>query len=561
MAWIKGFKVESGILRNKTFDFDSYGTDSYSWRVAPNTNIDNNYGVCNIGSGYMGGETASGLGGIEINPEDYELSSTPLTLAILPISGYSGEDYKRELVITITGTVTTNTGSTITLNYKTHHYLRRYSDSSAYVDVLLGRELQNDVQFHVNDYSSVNVISAYLLFANVIYNNHHYVLLGTDLVQLQSGHDRWLLECVSFDYNYFFQTLGGEPESSETSEEFGKASDIEGGYNDGFPHGSFDDSSDEISLDTKPTVGVSTAGFVRVYKVSQNDLLNFGEKLFPDPESVAATERLWFTMAYSKLIDYVIDCHVIPTSITGGTLENLKVGWKTFDDISLVRTTTDYVDVDCGEVSIPEYWCNFLDFASCSCEIYLPFIGFVPIESEYWNGGTIKLIYRFNVVDGSFQAKLFSTSSKSKLTNSLIGQYGGVCCLHLPITGLQYANVITGILSAGTGVALDVQAGNYGNIPNQLSNMLSLKPDLAMSNGYSATTSFLTHRTPYLVIKRAVAQFSKQYNLESGFPLNVAKPLTSIHGFTIIDNPRLNIDCSDEEYTEIVNLLKTGVIF
>lgn len=561
MSWIKGFKVESGILRNKTFDFESYGTDSYSWRIAPNTSIDDSYGICNIGSGYMGGETASGLGGIKIDPENYNISSTPVTLAILPIYGYSGTDYKRELVFTITGTVTTNTGSTITLDYKTHHYLRRYTDSSTYVDVMLGRELQNSIQFHVNDYSGVNVINAYLIFGNVIYNNHHYVLLGTDLVQLQSGHDRWLLECVSFDYNYFFQTLGGEPKIEETSEEFGPASDIGGGYNDGFPHGSFDDSSDEIALDAKPTIGVSTAGFIRCYKVSQGDLDNFGEKLFPDPDSVPLADRTWWTLAYSKLIDYVIDCHVIPTAITGGTLENLKVGWKTFNDISLVRLTDDYVDVDCGSVEIDEYWQNFLDFASCQCDIYLPFIGYVPIESEYWNGGKIHLIYRFNLVDGSFQAKLFSDSSKSKLKNSLIGQYGGVCCLHLPITGLQYANVITGILSAGTGVALDVQSGNYSSIPNQLSSVLSLKPDLAMSNGYSATTSFLTHRTPYLVIKRAVAQFSTKYNLENGFPLNVAKPLSSISGFTIIDNPILNIDCSDEEYNEIVNLLKTGVIF
>lgn len=372
---------------------------------------------------------------------------------------------------------------------------------------------------------------------------------------------KYQISCIGIPIDVFTAWIDGAVPEEDYSPEFGPASDIDGGYNDGFPHGSFDDSSDEISLDAKPTVGVSTAGFVRVYKVEQGDLDNFGEKLFPDPDSMPVTDRLWFTMAYSKLIDYVIDCHVIPTAITGGTLENLKVGWKTFNDISLVRTTTDYVDVDCGTLSIPEYWRNFLDFASCSCEIYLPFVGFVPIESEYWNGGSINLVYRFNVVDGSFQAKLFSTSSKSKLKNSLIGQYGGVCCLHLPITGLQYANVITGILSAGTGAALDVQAGNYGNIPNQLSNMLSLKPDLAMSNGYSATTSFLTHRTPYLVIKRAVAQFSKKYNLENGFPLNVAKPLSSISGFTIIDNPRLNIDCNDEEYNEIVNLLKTGVIF
>lgn len=560
MAWIKGFRITKGILRNKVFEFDSYGTDQYSWRIPPNTNIDGNYGVCNVGSGYIGGETCEALGGVKIDPEDYNLDSNPQTLAILPIEGYSGTDYKRELVFTITGEVIQNTGTVIDLVYKTHHYLRRYTDSETYIDVQLGSDPQNNMQFHVNDGTGVNVINAYLLFANVIYNNHHYVLLGSDLVQLQGGHDRWLLECACFDYNYFFQTLGGEPESEETSEEFGPASDIDGGYNDGFPHGSFDDSSDEIGLDAKPTVGVSTAGFIRCYKVNQGDLDDFGEKLFPDPETVPVTERLWFTTAYSKLIDYVIDCHVIPTSISGATVEGLKVGWKTFNDIQLARATEDYVDIDCGTIEIEEYWRNFLDFGNVFAEIYIPFYGFVPIDSEYWNGGKLNLKYRFNIVDGSFQAKLFSTSSKSKLTNSLIGQYGGVCCLHLPITGLQYANVITGILAGGANIAIGAASGNYGGIPNQLANMAALRPENPMSNGYSATTSFLAHRTPYLVIKRAVAQFSTRYNKENGFPLNVARTLSSVHGFTVIDKPVLNIACNDAEYNELVQLLKSGII-
>lgn len=536
--WITGVKVTSGYLQGETLNTNLGSLDDMTFTTPPDKTATSLKLIQGNRVLWQGVGLLSLLGTME--------SGDSILLAGITVKVGEASPYEScEMRYTLTKVGT----QTLSLSL----VLRCYTDSTTYTDITIStpQTLDGTIYPLTDEF--------YFFFAFTEYDGESFVCTGLSDSYGNGGDLR--TNAWAMNYFDFITLVNGNVDIEDFSPEFGHASEEDGGYNDGFPHGSFDDSSDEIALDTKPTVGVSTAGFVRVYKVTTNDLLNFGEKLFPDPESVAVTERLWFTMAYSKLIDYVIDCHVIPTAITGGTLENLKVGWKTFADISLVRTTTDYVDVDCGTVSIPEYWRNFLDFASCSCEIYLPFIGFVPIESEYWNGGSINLIYRFNVVDGSFQAKLFSTSSKSNLTNSLIGQYGGVCCLHLPITGLQYANVITGILSAGTGVALDVQAGNYGNIPNQLSNVLSLKPDLAMSNSYSATTSFLTHRTPYLVIKRAVAQFSKKYNLENGFPLNVAKPLSSIHGFTIIDNPRLNIDCNDEEYNEICNLLKTGVIF
>lgn len=389
------------------------------------------------------------------------------------------------------------------------------------------------------------------------------------------------------------------PDEVLFSPEFGKPSDIGGGYNEitGNTHGSFDDTSDTIGIDAKPNVGVTTAGFINVYKITQNQLTQLGEKLFPhfsmpqllvDPQNMSVSDTIMAVLQTilgpmtipvtgvlpmvqdlgiidilmnGKLIDYVIDCHIIPTSISGATIEGLKVGYRQFNDIQLAKATEDYVDVDCGSLNIHEYFANFLDFCTCTAEIYLPFVGFVPVDSEYWNGGTINVKYRFNIVDGSFQCSILATSGKSNLSNSIIGQYGGVACVHLPITGLQYANVISGLINGATGAIVHASEGNIAGSVNNLANMAMLRPDNPMSNGYNASSSFLGKRTPYLLIKRPVTQFSTLYNKEMGLPLNVAMPLSQVHGFTTIDNPILNIKCSDEEYNELVNLLKGGVIF
>ena len=395
------------------------------------------------------------------------------------------------------------------------------------------------------------------------------------------------------------QVVGGTPSGDPVSPEFGDASQPGGGYNDipGTPHGTFDDSSDIISIDAKPSVGVTTMGFVNVYKITQGQLQQLGEKLFPhflpaeilaDPAQLTTPEVLTMMiktlygalispagttvqladnlgiidiLMNGKLIDYVIDCHAIPTSISDATVEGLKVGYRQFNDLQVARATEDYVDVDCGSLNIGEYFANFLDFVNVSCDLWLPFVGFVPIDSEYWNGGTLHVVYRFNIVDGSFQAKVLATSSKSKLTESIIGQYGGVACVHYPITGLQYSNVVAGLVNGSISAVASGASGDYAKTATNLANMAMLRPDNPMSNGYNASSSFLSHRTPYLVIKRPTPQFSMQYPKEIGLPLNVTLKLSSVSGFTVIDNPILNIDCSDDEYNEIVSLLKSGVIF
>lgn len=391
--------------------------------------------------------------------------------------------------------------------------------------------------------------------------------------------------------------IGSKPDGEPVSPEYGPASKPDGGYVPDNPHGTFDFHSDEIPIDPLPTVGVTTAGFINVYKIEQNELQTLGEKLFPHflpAELLTGSSNLdikdvllmFLKAGYGtlyapsgtaielndnlgifdiimngKLIDYVLDCHIIPTSISGGTTAPLKVGYREFNDIILAKATQDYVDVDCGALSIDECFGNFLDY-SCKVEIYLPFVGFVNIPNEYWNNATVGVHYIFNIVDGSFQAKIISTrrDNKMELSNTVIGQYGGVCCVHFPITGLSYSNIVSGLVNGSLGMASKASANDTFGVATQASKMLSLRPEAPMSNGYNASSSFLAQRTPYLVIKYPASQFSELYPNEQGTPLNVAMQLSTLSGFTTIDNPVLNIQCSDEEYNEMVSLLKAGVI-
>lgn len=358
-----------------------------------------------------------------------------------------------------------------------------------------------------------------------------------------------------------------------TSPEYGTPSDV-GGYTGG----TFDDSSDTISIPSMPSIGISTAGFTNVYKVSTGELIGFGAELFPKmpdfdtsantiPEVLnnigTAVQSLFTAFQNSKLIDYVIDCHIIPVSPTTGGAENIKVAYKSFTQTA-TKVTSDYVDIDCGSLNVGEYYANFMDYGQfTTAKLYLPFVGFVPIQPEYWQSGVLSVTYRFNIIDGSFVAFVKSTSSKSNLSDSVIAQYGGNCCVHLPVTGLNYANMVSGALQTVPAVINSAKGGDISGAASNALNTLSLAPSMQSSNGYNSCTAFLGVRTPYLVIERAVSNFSQAYTNENGLPSNITSKFDTLTGYTVATAEIMTGfgDATEDEKTMILNALAEGTIF
>lgn len=356
--------------------------------------------------------------------------------------------------------------------------------------------------------------------------------------------------------------------------EFGGVSDADG-YDP-----NFDNSSDIIPVPNMPSVGVSNVGFVNVYKTTQGALQNLGSDLFPDfvpPPTPEPTEDLATTIAMgftnvvenlsnllssyinSNLINYIIDCHCLPVSPTVGESEPIKIGFKQFPQ-SAMRVKSDYVDFNCGTLNLKEYYGNFIDYVGTRASLYLPFIGFVPIKNEYFQDGELTVKYRFNIIDGSFMAYVLATSSKSNLKDTVIGTYSGNACVHIPITGVNYSNMVSGLVNGATAIA-SASKGVGGVAINTALSTLSMKPEMQSNNSYNATSSFLGIRYPYLLIEREVSNFSELYPNECGVPLNATKTINELTGYIEMDeNIHIELNCMDEERQMILELLTGGII-
>lgn len=351
-------------------------------------------------------------------------------------------------------------------------------------------------------------------------------------------------------------------EENAKSDKYGEESGT-GGYEGG----SFDDTSDTIAVPDLPTIGLTSAGFVNVYAPSQNALAGIGNELFPAvgdvTDIVSAVTNMSTIIANAKLIDYVLDCHVIPVTPTIGEQEKIKVGYKELTN-SAVKVTSDYVDFDCGTLSIPEYYANYIDYgAFTTAKLFLPFIGFVPIQNEYWQSGRLQVIYRFNVIDGNCIAFVKSTSSKSQLSDSVIGQYAGTACLHIPLQGVNYANMLQNVAQGSIGVMSSTVSGNVGGAVSNAFDVALSAPSMQSSNNYSASSCFMGIRKPYLIIERTASSFSKTYPNEQGLPSNITKKFEELNGYTVATVEHLDgfAGATNEELQMIQSALASGVIF
>ena len=327
-----------------------------------------------------------------------------------------------------------------------------------------------------------------------------------------------------------------------------------------------------------PDIGISSIGLVNVYKVTTEELNGFADDLFPTFDLPAPTtntglegvvDNLYnvadiiakFGQSFinNGLINYVLDCHIVPClpSITDKT--NIKVGFKSFTQ-QANRVVSDYVEINCGTVNVVSVYKNFLDYVGVRIKLYLPFIGFVDVNPTWCMGGTLKVKYHFNIIDGSCVAFVIGSSPKANFDNTVVASYGGNCCVHVPITGVNYSSMISGVV--GTVSKADSSSTGISSAVSDALNLLSSKPNLQSSNGYNSGMGFLSYRRPYILVERPVASFSKNYPSEKGLPCNITYKLSDLKGFTKCENVRItnNTGILQREEQLIIEQLRNGII-
>ena len=540
MAWIDAAtKINGGYLTGKLFNRSAVTVSS--WINAPNSSWVT-----------MGRVQCTG-----VDMEDFNVASIgwakQLAQQINTVWWAIDVDQDQYYHVSLIGFFKKMGTTTCELNLK----LRIFTDETTYTDsdITVGNMVTNWYEQQTANSTHLNPV-----FKQTYYNGTNYILIGCYIRTItaagrQEKFDGWAVPVAAFK-----TLIGGDIPESEESPEFGPAAEP-AGYTG---KATFDDHSDRVDFPTDPA-SVISLGFINVYKCDVNSLSQLGETIFPDVAAAVdvpdAISKLSDAIWNSRLIDYVISVHVVPGNVTGGTLEAIKVGTRTLQGIMGRPVSNEYFEVDFQSIHTDDIFENYADM-NCTCKLFLPFYGYISLPPEAWNGGDIHVKYKFNVIDGSFMAYVESTSGYSKL-NSVIGQYGGTACVHIPTTGANYASMFSTLIGAGTQVAASAAKGNAVGAASSLLNVaanMGAGGGIEGSGNYNASSSFMSMRKPFLLLELPVPQFSSRFEREHGLPSYVSMSLSSLTGFVQCDKPEITFSCTDEEAEEIRKLLEEGVI-
>lgn len=566
MAFIVGWKSEGGYFNGKVFStaIEDYNQVS-NWQTPPDPS-----GVIAVAGGNeedMNWGEEVGLTWMHNSVRDLQQ-----VMAIFPVQG---TNTRREIVVKMA--MGGDPGDPIRFASLTL-WQRVYSDATTYTDTQYGVDATLDCNWQGS--GNLTLTDRYSISVGfALYGQDTYFVVGAHRKEtnVRYGTLEYADRLIIMTYTDFLTWIdNGEIPEVDIDPDLGPAAEP-GGYGPGDPSGggaggpapTFDGTSDPwVDDPIKP--GIAALGLVNLYKCDTSSLVNLGAELFPDihwPTSLsdvgevlaAVSDSIW----NSKLIDYIVSAHIIPVDVTGGNLTDIKVGTRTLTGILARPISMDVIEFDCGTLHIDEYYTNFVDYLT-RCRIYVPFHGFVEIKPEYWQSADLQLKYIFNVIDGSFVAKLYSTVYRhQKPFKSLIGQYTGCACVHVPMTGQSYASMFGGMIANAGGMAAGFATGNVGQAATSALNSVAMAgggPGMDMSNPYNASAGFYGHATPYVIIERPVSHFPTRYGPEKGFPLLVSKTIGSCQGLTICSSPVINFACTDEEAEEIRSALQEGVI-
>jgi hypothetical protein len=230
---------------------------------------------------------------------------------------------------------------------------------------------------------------------------------------------------------------------------------------------------------------------------------------------------------------------------------NIKVGYLDSGVQSNI-VGNQYTYIDCGTVSLREYYGNILDYSPyTTVQLYLPFIGIVSLDIADVSRSSINVKYGVDVLTG---ACLASVSIQRDNAGGVLYQYSGNCACQYPLSSGSYMGMVTGAIGAIGSLA-------RGNIIGTGLSIAGMHTNIEHSGGFSGNTGAMGIKKPYLIISRPQSVINDGFPSIQGYPSNYFTRLGDCSGFTQIAECHVeNIPATDKELDKIKDLLKEGVI-
>lgn len=239
--------------------------------------------------------------------------------------------------------------------------------------------------------------------------------------------------------------------------------------------------------------------------------------------------------------------------------------------------------LDLGTITVPTKYNSFLDYAPYTkVEIYLPYIGFVQLDTNVVMGKEISIQYVVDYFSGKCTAFII-------VGDNVIMECDGTIGVDIQVGGGQGAEIARNMLKLGIGavagaVSLGAGAITAGATAKTAGSASSIASTVGAGTAFLGTTAvnaiqagqvhvskggatqpainFYAPQQCYLVITRPNVVEPAGYAMYFGKPCAHQYLLSVLDGFTVVEDIHLEglSSATVDEATEIERLLKAGVI-
>lgn len=329
--------------------------------------------------------------------------------------------------------------------------------------------------------------------------------------------------------------------------------------------------SEDATILPIPSLDVTGIG-VNVWALAGYQIESVMDKLFDDDQTIIDSIKAGVWLWGNNPIDFIVSCYWVPFDVddfyktetkrlylgqydTGHDYERVSERLDTGNRLLLVSTTIDSVYGDWRDI------CNF------KYEIYLPYIGFYPLDINQYIDKYLTIEMAFDVLTHNVRYYLFANG---KLIDRVDGSVG----IDIPLMGTDqvnkyksdmtgFTNIIKGGLEAGGGAI-------SGNIKGFASGALDVASGYAQMKKYpkeqivgSISSSMNIYDINYIYLKITEKNSLKPDRLNElyNYPSYYMGAVSSLSGYCEIADIRFNSTATDAEIEEIRTLLRGGVIF
>lgn len=349
-----------------------------------------------------------------------------------------------------------------------------------------------------------------------------------------------------------------------------------GGYSStGGGDGSYDTSSDTIPIPDLPPDLLLSSGIIKMYYPTPEEMSAFTNFIYSSSLDIVAN----FKKIWANPMDSIISLGTVPFNVATTAAENVKFCGVP-SGINMKPVSSQYIQIDCGTKKVDKFWDSALDYNNYTkMKLFLPFIGFVDLNTDDANGAEITVKYNIDLYTGDALAFVYIKKTdypygevkdsetdknlKPVVIDGTLYVHKGNVLQQVPLTGSNYQGLYSGIMNLAT---RSFKGGIPGAVAGIGAEVLSQKVDVDRSGSLSPNAGELGIYTPFLVIDRPIQSLPVNFMEKYGYPSNIFKTMKNLEGlgYVQIEVDSLILedldDITDEEVAELKQILESGVI-